>query len=355
MEQNKHPFPWLALIGQPAFCVKDGIVVDTNKAAWFRSVCTGDSVREMIGEHWDTYNSFQEGTMYFPATVEDEPYDITVIRTPEYDIFTMQRDEDSDHLKALALAAQQLRIPLSNVMTVTDRLLASLDEENLQARQQAGQINHSLFQLLRIVSNMSDAGNYRKTPFIGMQTANITGVFRETMEKITATAANANICYTGPDRPILGLADTEKLERAIYNLMSNAIKFAVPGSAIDAKLAKKGDQLAFTVCNTQEANPEQRRFWDRYSREPAIEDVRYGLGLGMALISRTAACHGGTVLIDHPKDGMTRVIMTIAIAKDSSATVRTPIMRIGDYAGGRDKVLLEFADILPNTAYEDVN
>jgi len=355
MEANKHPYPWLALMNQAAFCVKDGIVADTNNAAWLRSIHIGMPVEDMIGEHWETYNSMPEGMLFFPATIEEIPYNITVIRTKEYDIFTMEQDQYSEVLRALALAAQQLRIPLSNVMTVTDRLLASLGDDDAQARQQTSQINRGLFQLLRIVSNMSDIDNYQWTPFAGMQMANITGVFQETMEKIAATVSGVTISYEGPERPVLGLADTEKLERAIYNLMSNAAKFAVPGSVIEAKLTKNGDQLSFTVCNTQEAVPEEQRFWNRYCREPAIEDSRYGLGLGMVLISRIAACHSGTVLIDHPEDNMTRVMMTISINKDDSGNIRTPVMRIGDYAGGRDKALLEFAEILPNSAYKDIN
>ena len=86
-------------------------------------------------------------------------------------------------------------------------------------------------------------------------------------------------------------------------------------------------------------------------REPAIEDSRFGLGLGMTLIRSVAADHGGTVLLEQSQG--TRVAMTIAIRKEASGTLRTPKLRIGDYAGGRDLGLLEFSDSLPTSAYEE--
>ena len=46
--------------------------------------------------------------------------------------------------------------------------------------------------------------------------------------------------------------------------------------------------------------------------------------------------------------------MTIAIQKATGSTLRSPVMRISDYAGGRDKALLEFADLLPTDAYDNI-
>lgn len=352
MESTENMFPWLGLLDRPAFCVKDGIVLAHNSAACSKGIEKGTDIRQIVTAHWDTYTEFENGCLYLDVTIGEFPCKVCVTRTAEYDIFTLAQQEDTDSLQALALAAQQLRIPLSNIMTATDRLLSDLDANVHE--QQANQINRGLYQLLRIISNMSDSGIYCPVPFVGMHTVNLTAVFSEIMEKIQATANNVSVCYAGPDKPILCLADEEKLERAIYNLLSNAIKFAVPGSTIDTKLSQKSDLLSFTVCNTRAKDTQTDHFWNRYRREPAIEDNRCGLGLGMTLISNIASAHGGTVLISHPSDTETRVTMTIAIRKDNSNTVRSPKLRVGDYAGGRDKALLELADILPIEAYNNI-
>ncbi len=109
------------------------------------------------------------------------------------------------------------------------------------------------------------------------------------------------------------------------------------------------------MCNPCSEQAQEQSFWNRYRREPAIEDSRYGLGLGMTLISTIATVHGGTVLVDYPKEGQARVTMTLSIQKSNSDNVRSPMLRIGDYAGGRDKALLEFAEILSTDAYKNIH
>lgn len=357
METTNHLFPWLDLVDRPAFCVKDGIVVDTNAAAQHRMVREGMQVRQIVTDHRDVYESFESGCLYLTVTIGEIPCPASITRTKECDVFLLHRNDDDDQLQTLALAAQQLRIPLANVMTVSDQLLASMDGADESLQHQASQMNHGLFQLLRIISNMSDAGSYNRIPFNGMQTVNLTAVIDEIMEKAQAVSADAGLAirYCGPDSPIFGLASEEKLERAIFNLLSNAIKFSPTGSTIDAKLTKSGNVLTFTICNPNLDSTQEHSFWKQYRREPAIEDSRFGLGLGMTLVSAVASAHGGTVLVDSPNPGETRVTMTITVKKDNSGIVRSPAFRIGDYAGGRDKGLLELAEILPTDAYKKIN
>lgn len=356
METIEHQFPWLELMDRPAFCVKDGVVAATNSAAENYMIGVGMDVYGIVSEHRQAYEEFSSGCLYLSICAGGVPVNASVTRTPECDIFVISQDAEDSELQALSLAAQQLRIPLANVMTVLDRLLSELGNDS-DATQQAGQLNHNLFQLLRIVGNMSDAGSYQNLGATGMETVDLTAVVDEIIEKAQATSENTgiSIAYTGIPNSVFGLANPEKLERAIYNLLSNALKFSTNGSTVDVKLARNGDKLSLTVCNAHSQISDDHSYWNRYRRKPSIEDSRYGLGLGMTLVSAVATAHGGTVLIDHPSETQTRVTMTVAIVKESGNIVRSNILRIGDYAGGRDKGLLEFSEILSPDAYKNIN
>lgn len=353
METTKQ-FDWLDFIDRPAFCVKDGVVVASNAAAQNRLIRVGDDVRNIVTAHWDTYESFSNGSLFMTVTVGLVPCNTNITRTADGDVFILEQDSKDDQLQALALAAQQLRIPLSNIMALADTMQSK--SKTKAEQQQATQLHRSLFQLLRIVSNMSDSGSYYDIPMVGMEITNITGLFREIMEKAQTISENTGIklIYTESKEVVLTIADPEKLERAVYNILSNAIKFSPPGGTVDAKLSCNGKQIAFTVCNTCAEPVEEQHFWNRYRREPAIEDSRHGLGLGMTLIGAAATTHGGTVLVDHPDNQTTRVTMTLAVKKNDSNTVRSPVLRISDYAGGRDKALMEFAELLSADAYDNV-
>lgn len=357
METENLMFPWLSLVDRPAFCVKDGVVAALNTAAENRMLRIGMDVREIVTEHRDAYEKFESGCLYLTIRIGGLPCNAGVARTRECDVFFIMQDSDDDQLQTLALAAQQLRIPLSNVMTVTDRMLSDLSEADPVVREHANQLNHSLFQLLRVISNMSDAGSYGSQHLSGMETVDLIAVIDEIMEKARTHAAGTGIeiSYASPGISVFGLANSEKLERAVYNLLSNALKFSPAGSTVDVKLTRNGNLLSLTVCNPNAEPVNDHSFWSRYRREPAIEDSRYGLGLGMTLVSAAASAHGGTVLVDHPSPSETRVTMTIAIVSSQDSAVHSPVIRIGDYAGGRDKALLELAEILPPASYENIN
>jgi len=357
MQTEVPSFPWLELIDRPAFCVTNGFVTDCNIAAKHCMLQVGEDIHSLITEHWSEYSSLTDGCLYLTITTNGFRHNASVTRTPDYDLFVINCDANDERLHALSLAAQQLRIPLSDIMTVTDQLLASLGDSDSTTKQKANQINHGLFKLLRITCNMSDANRFTHAAVHDMRSVNLTALFDENIEKAKAILSDcgSTLHYTGLDMPVFGLVNEEMLERAVYNLLSNAIKFSPAGSNIDVKLVKIENRLSLTICNPTIDCIAHDRFWNNYQREPSVADSHQGLGLGMTLVSAAAFVHGGTVLVDQPAPSEIRVTMTIPIKSDTSGTVRSPVLSISDYAGGRDKGLLEFADILPAKAYEKTN
>ena len=349
MEQDKKHL--LEMIDRPAFMVRDGIIVYCNQTAKNRQVREGESIAELIPDECDAYKNYHGGVLYMTLMLGWTPCGATVTRQEDADIFLLDRDYDQTHLQVLALAAQQLRTPLSNAMTVMDELAPSLDADQ---QTHGAQLSRALFQLLRQISNMADAERYVGGESSAMEKTELRSFFREVFEKAAVSLAETDISiqYTGPENPVFSLMDRERMERAVYNLLANAVKFSPKGSCVQATLCRTGKQMRLTVEDQGDgiAAHVQGSLYHRYLREPAIEDGRYGLGLGMALVRSVAALHGGTVLIDQPKG--TRVTMTFAVRSTIPGELRSPVIRIGDYAGGRDLGLMEFAESLPLSVYQ---
>lgn len=349
-------FPWLELIDYPAFCVKDGAIIAANAQAEQRQLRVGTDISELVTEQQDIYQSFENGNLYLNIDVCGVPCPASVVRTKECDIFHLRRTEDDDALQALALAATQLRVPLANLMTVADQLFSNM-EADAQTQLQASQINQNLYRLLRIVSNMSDTGGYAQAGKTGMQTVDLVSLMAEIMEKAQSffTDTCIGLSYNGPTGSVYGVVNPEKIERAVYNLLSNAAKFSKEGSTVTASLTASESRLTFSLCNANQEDLPKQNLWQQYRREPGLEDPRHGLGLGMTLASAVAAFHRGTILIDNPTLDQTRITMTIPIVKGNADTVRSPIVRMGDYAGGRDRGLVEFSEVLPSEVYKNIN
>ena len=351
MQQDRQSL--LEMIDRPAFTVCDGIITNCNQTAKNRLISPGKPVAEFMPEGCEAYKNYTGGILYLTLQIGWIRCGATVVRQEGQDIFLMDRDADQAQLQAMSLAAQQLRIPLSNVMTLADCLFPELQDGT--QKEQAAQMRKALFQLLRLISNMADAERYTGLNEPAYENTELCSFLREIFEKASASLSNTKVSvqFSCPSGPVFTIADRERLERAVYNLISNAVKFSKPGSYVTGKLTVNGKMACLTVEDQGDgiAPQVQGTLFHRYMREPAIEDSRFGLGLGMTMIRTAAAIHGGTVLLEQHEG--TRVAMTIAIRKQAPGPLRSPKLRIGDYAGGRDLGLLEFSETLPVSSYKE--
>lgn len=351
MEQDKQNL--LEMMDRPAFIVQDGIITNCNQLAKNRQIATGMSISELFPEDQNPYQDYKGGILYLTLQIGWIRCGATVIRQNNSDIFLMDRDSEQAQLQALSLAAQQLRVPLSDVMTVADCLFPELQEDSQQKK--ASQMRLALFQLMRLISNMADAERYTGLNSPSYENTELCSFFREIIEKADSSLSKTSVRlhFTSPQTPIFTIIDRERMERAVYNLLSNAVKFSAPDDFVEITLSCHGKLACLTVEDHGDgiASHVQGTLFHRYMREPAIEDSRYGLGLGMTLVRSAASIHGGTVLLEQTKG--TRVAMTIAIRKEVPGSLRSPTLRISDYAGGRDLGLLEFSEFLPASAYEN--
>ena len=346
MEKNKELRDWLNLLIRPGFYVEEGRITQVNAAAQGLLLEPGMDIAPLITSGLESYQNFQTGCLYVQLNLSDTTFQGCVTKDGSADVFTLESDNGDTALQALSLAARELRSPLSAVM----HGVQAMREEN---NPQAAALNRGLYQLLRLVGNMSDAvrwpGNAR------METADLTAFFDELFEKtaVFAQAAGIRLEYQGLSKPLLCLADRDLLERAVLNLLSNAFKFTPKGGTVRVTLFTGGTSLRLSVWDNGPgiAQEIQGNLFSRYLRQPGIEDSRFGLGLGMVLVRSAAAAHGGAVLIDQPEGWGTRVTLTIALRRETAGVLRSPTMRI-DYAGERDHALTELSDCLPVSLYK---
>ena len=354
MDQELDAMGMLDLIVRPGFCVKDQIVVKCNPAAQALLLREGMEVAPILAIGKTEYSEFTGGCLYLTLDIFGVQAGASVYRRGEYDIFILDGETDQPELQALSLAARELREPLSGIMATADRLFPMpVLQEDPALREQVARMNRGLYQMLRIIGNMSDAGR-GTTPTPQLEILDIPSTLQEIFDRAAELVSHGGfqLRFENLTHNLYALANGEKLERAVLNILSNAMKFTPAGGTIEAKLFRRGLHLYLSVQDSGEGIPDAIRgsIHRRYLRQPGIEDRRHGIGLGMVLIRNAAAIHGGTVLIDHPEDSGTRITMSLAIRQDAS-NLRSPLLRI-DYAGERDHGLVEFSDLLPASLYE---
>lgn len=100
------------------------------------------------------------------------------------------------------------------------------------------------------------------------------------------------------DAAIVG--DRLLVQRAITNLVSNAIRHASNGSKITVAIAAESENTALTVSNLGEgiAPAHLDRIFDRFYRiDSGRARFAGGTGLGLAIVRSIMAAHGGSVQV----------------------------------------------------------
>lgn len=350
MDRANH-FSLLEMIEHPAFYVQDGMIVRANRAAQHKLFQEGESVMDFLPQDGNAYAVFNGGCMYLSVQSHDISYGASVTRIDDFDLFLL--DTEGEKLEAFALASKHLKVPLCNIASALEELFVGEQKHDLQY----DSLRKSIHQLSRIISNMSDANWMRTDSSAQLEPTEFSGFFQELMEKMSALteAAGCVLKFQNLTEPVIGLADRELLLRAVSNILSNAIKFSPKGSLIQASVVQKGTFLHLAIADPGEEQHARCDVFTRYLRPAVIEDSRYGIGLGMRIVHSVAIDHGGTVLVDTPKGGGTRVTMTIAIRQSDELVMRSPIrLPGGNYTAGLDAGLVEFSEVLPAAAYKDI-
>ncbi len=356
MENRLDAMGMLDLMVRPGFCVKDNQIVKCNQAAEALMIAPGTELSPMLLTGKAEYAEFQEGCLYLTLSLNGKSWGASVTKMEDFHVFLLEQEADQAELQAMALAARELREPLANVMTTADRLFPmSALQEDPATREQVARLNRGLLQMLRVIGNMSDANRYATDTGSRMESREISSMLQEIFDHSSELLSHAGLKLTFQNlpTPINCLVDSEKLERAVLNILSNAIKFTPKGGTIDCSLTRRGTMLYLQVQDSGSGIAENLRgsIHSRYLRTPGIEDSRFGIGLGMVLIRSTAALHGGTVLVDQPNSQGTRITMTLAIRQSNGGALRSNILRV-DYSGERDHNLLELSESLPAFLYE---
>ena len=94
------------------------------------------------------------------------------------------------------------------------------------------------------------------------------------------------------------------IERAVSNLLDNAAKWSPPGGTIDVVV--RDGELVVRDRGPGISEEDVPFVFDRFYRAPSARSMP-GSGLGLAIVRQVAEAHGGTVSVEAPEDGGTRM------------------------------------------------
>ena len=324
----------LALMDRPAFCVNNGIIIAVNHAAHALTLTEGMRIDTLLSSGRDAYAEFTEGCLGLELSIHGTPCTAAVTVTRWGHLVTLEPESANADLRMLALAAQSLRDPLSEVMA----LAAALPED----APKRAELSRGLHRILRIVGNMTPHPTFRP------ELVELNALLRELWDKAqpACDAAGIRFTFVPSPAPIYTAVDSGLLTRAIHNLLSNSMKFS-QAKDLRLELLRSGNSCRIRWIDPGAELPPDP--FARYLREPGLEDPRFGLGLGLHLVQNAISAHHGSALMTAAKGG--GVVTELRLSMKQDLPLHSPRYPIS-YTGAWDPLLVELSDVLPPEFYQ---
>jgi signal transduction histidine kinase len=224
--------------------------------------------------------------------------------------------ETAGRLKSefIANVSYELRTPLNAIIGFAE-ILANEYFGALTPRQldYSRGILDSSHRLLSLINDILDLATI-EAGYMTLETARVDihdmleAVLTLTRER--ARNQDLNLSLSCPDDIGIVEADERRLKQALFNLVSNAIKFTQPGGAIRLEAEREADSvggdLVLSVADTGVGIPmaDQARIFEKFERgDPTLAQT--GAGLGLSLVKSLVELHGGMVTIESGSGGTT--------------------------------------------------
>lgn len=254
--------------------------------------------------------------------------------------------------EVLLHVSAQLRTALGGMHIAVSRLApperrdadAALDRD-------AALLNRNYYALLRLSNNLSNAPMLLDDAPLTRENTDIVTWLDGLCRQASPLFALRNVALTFQCSAAHHGAAINRvcLEQAVWNLLSNALKFTAEGGTVTVSLRFERRQVLLAVMDTGcGINAEDMEMvFDGYLHPERLAALPSGLGLGLPLCRRIAEGHGGRLVLNSRVGHGTTV--TLALPDELAEDVVEDVAF--DYTGGFQPALVGLADGLPFEAF----
>ena len=345
--------PLLSLLRQPAFCLRpDGSLVCN---AWAKELAPagGQALSAWLGSSaplWDSWD--RESVLHLSLACNGTEFEVSVEALTDGSLFLLTpRNGPEAADAALSAASQVLRQPLADLAALLQPLA---EDPDLSSRTAA--MTRQVYRLTRIAGNLADLERLRQSDCQPrLQLLDLNAFLTPLLQEVESLCGSAGrtLTFALPAKTVLLQADPQLVERALLNLVSNALKFSPPDTPIVFQVRTTQTHVLLQLqnrCSTGSAELLQSAF-HRLEQRSQLPDPRWGVGLGLPLAQAIAKLHGGAVAVEATRSGLA----TVTLSLDRRRPLKAPLLEAPppfEYTGGMRRTLVELSDSLPNRLFQ---
>jgi PAS domain S-box-containing protein len=223
----------------------------------------------------------------------------------------------------LAMLGHELRNPLAPIRNAVAILRAG-QQDPATTERAAAVIERQVGHVARLVDDLLDVSRITSGKIeLRREPVDLAAAVQAAIEAVRPSIDRKKqaLEFRHDGRPLVMSGDATRLTQIAANLISNASKYTPPGGHIRVSLERLDSHASLRVADdgmgiAPELLP---RMFDLFVQgERAIDRSEGGMGLGLTLVRRLAAMHGGTVSATSPGPG-----------RGSEFEVRLPLEKLG--------------------------
>jgi PAS domain S-box-containing protein len=207
----------------------------------------------------------------------------------------------------LAIASHELRTPLSALTVAMSSLVRAADSGRLMKLGSDGikdrlvKAERQTRQLARLVDRLLDVSRLSSRDLrLEREQADLAEIARDVVARYEHAGAEVGSAIAlEVHGAVVGFWDRSRMDQAIANLIGNAVKYGA-GTPVTMTIGTAGTgRVRFSVSDGGPGIPpeHQERIFDQFERAEGSENVP-GMGLGLWLVRRIIAAHGGTITVE---------------------------------------------------------
>jgi two-component system, OmpR family, sensor histidine kinase MprB len=227
----------------------------------------------------------------------------------------------------VADASHELRTPVTSLRTNIEILQHADDLDAGDRERLLADVVDQIEELTALVNDLIDLarGEDRSAAF---EDVRLDHVVQESLERTRRDTPTTPLRATL--RPVIVSGVAARLERAVANLIDNAVKYSPPGEPVELTL--QGGELTVRDHGPGIASEDLPHVFDRFYRG-ADARGRSGSGLGLAIVRQVVSEHGGTVAAEPAPGGGTLMRMRLPGADTLDETIAGVLTSAGENGG----------------------
>lgn len=227
--------------------------------------------------------------------------------------------ETADRLKSefIANGSYELRTPLNPIIGFTEILGGEYfgDLNDRQAEYTTG-ILASSNRLLLLINDILDLATIEAGHMsLERDSIDINGLLNSVLGLVHERARQKKLTIECNYPPNIGamVVDEKRLKQALFNILSNTVKFTPHDGEIIVSARRQGDEIILTTSDggVGISSVDQDRVFAKFERGTSAEARRSGAGLGLSLVKSFVEMHGGKVALESESEVGTSVISAL--------------------------------------------